>query len=187
MSRAAGGEQQATWDLHELAEPYLCRMLRSEARRVNAWISEDEVYELSLDAAMELAHRAASWTPGGALPWVWARQRITALVHQHLGQFTRELDDSHDERPEPMVVVHVEEPRAALRALAVRHSGARLLEQRLDTTVTERDAEIWLGFQIERAAGNRSPAVTVGTDHGLKPATVRKVVQRVSERLAVAA
>ena len=49
--------------------------------------------------------------------------------------------------------------------------------------VSDRDAAIWLGVQLEKGAGNRSPAVTVAAEHGLRPDAVRKVVQRVGERL----
>lgn len=70
-----------------------------------------------------------------------------------------------------------------LRSAARRHPSAHRLEQRLTARVSDRDADIWLGVQLEKAAGNRAPAVTVGVDHDLEPATVRKVVQRVRERL----
>lgn len=183
MARIRSGDRTAVWDLHDLAEPALRGILRSEARRVNVWLSEDDVFDLTLDAAVDLAKLAAAWKADGALPWVWARRRVTALVHQHLGTFTRPLDDSCleiEERPPPPPL---EAPRQVLRSVARRHPAAQNLEERLRATVTERDAEIWLGVEIEKAAGNRSPAVTVGADHGLEPATVRKVAQRVRERL----
>lgn len=183
MAGIVAGDRSAIWELHRLAEPSLRRMLRAEARRVGAWISEDDLFDLTLDAATVLGHLAGSWKTGSALPWVWARLRITALVHEHLGQFTRELDESHLELEEPPVVTHVDEPRAVLRSLAARHEGAQDLDRRLSEAVSDRDAEIFLGFQLEKAAGNRSPAVTVAADHGMQPAAIRKVVQRVGERL----
>ncbi len=183
MAGIVAGDQGAIWELHRLAEPSLRRLVRFEARRVNAWISEDDVFDLTLDAAMVLARMARAWKPGVALPWVWARQRITSLVHQHLGQFTREIEESHLEIEEPVAVTSIEEPRLALRALAGRHEGAERLDRRLAEVVRDRDADIWLGFQLEKAGGNRSPAVTVAADYGMRPDAVRKVVQRVGERL----
>ncbi len=183
MARIAGGERSAVWELHTLAEPALGRMLRAEARRIDVRIGHDDLLDLTLDAAIELGRLAPAWKPDGAPPWVWARHRVTALVHRHVGTFARELDESHAEIEAPPAVAPVERPREVLRSLASRHPAARRLEQRLSTSVTERDADIWLGVQLEKAAGNRSPAVTVGVDHGLRPEAVRKVVQRVGERL----
>ena len=76
------------------------------------------------------------------------------------------------------------EPREVLQDLARRHPSAHRLDRHLTANVTDRDASIWLGVQLEKAAGNRSPAVTIAADHGLRPDAVRKVVQRVSERMA---
>ena len=185
MFAIAAGKSGAIWDLHQLAEPVLAAMVRTEAARVGVSLGRDDTFGLTLDAAMELGRLARSWSPDGALPWVWARKRILALVHEHLGTFSRELDDELLEREEPPPRVAMEEPVAALRRLAQRHEGARELQEQLDRLVSPRDAGIWLSFQVERDAGNRSPAVTVATDHGMRPAAVRKVVQRVGERLTV--
>lgn len=182
MARIVAGERSAVWELHGLAEPSLRRMLRTEARRIDVRIGDDDLLDLTLDAAVDLGKLAPSWRPDGALPWVWARRRITALVHAHVGTFADPLDDAL-ELVAPVPVGRVDEPREVLRSLARRHPSARRLHERLNAVVSPRDADIWLGVQIERAAGNRSPAVTVGADHGLRPDTVRKVVQRVSERL----
>ena len=182
MADIVAGVDGATWRLHELAEPSLRRMLRAEVRRVGAWISDDDVYELTLDAAMALAHHAAAWKPGMAMPWVWARYRIYGLVHDHLGTFTRELEDDMLEAEPVPAGGQVEEPLAVLRSLAARHEAAQRLEERL-VAVSERDADIFLRFQIEKAGGNRAPAVTVAADHDMRPDAVRKVVQRVTERI----
>ena len=183
MARLAAGDKQAVWELHDLAAPWLTRILRAEARRIDVRIGEEDVFDLTLDAAIDLGRLARSWKPDGALPWVWARRRVAALVHDHVGTFARPLDETHLDIEAPVVLPSVEDPRGVLRSLAEHHPSARRLEQRLRASVSERDAEIWLGVQIERAAGNRSPAVTVGADHDLRPDTVRKVVQRVGERL----
>lgn len=183
MSRLATGDRDAVWDLHDLAERPLVRILRAEARRIDVRIGDDDVYDLTLDAAIDLGKLARSWNPDGALPWVWARRRITALVHEHVGTFADELDDAHLELEAPRAVARVEAPREVLRDAARRHPAAHELEQRLTAAASERDAEIWLGVQLEKASGNRSPAVTVATDHGMRADAVRKVVQRVSQRL----
>lgn len=183
MGRIVGGDRDATWDLHVLCEVPVRHMLRAEARRVDVRIGDDDVYDLTIDAAIDLAKLAPAWDPEGALPWVWARKRITHLVHDHIGQLTRELDDEHLCLPEPEPIPPMPEPREVLRRAAPRHPAARLLDQRLTAVATERDATIWLGVQIEKGAGNRSPAVTIATESGLRPDAVRKVCQRVGERL----
>jgi hypothetical protein len=183
MARIAGGEREAVWELHDVAEPALRRIVRAEARRIDVRIGDDDVFDLTLDAAVELGKLARSWKPEGAPPWVWARRRITALVHDHVGTFARPLDDEIADAEVAEPVAPLEDPRAILRSLAGRHPSAHRLDQRLTIAVSERDADIWLGVLVEKAAGNRSPAVTVAAEHEMQPAAVRKVVQRVSERL----
>jgi len=183
MARLAAGERGAVWELHDLAEASLARIVRGEARRIDFRITSEDVIDLTLDAAVALADLAPAWKPDGALPWVWAHHRITALVHRHVGTFTRELDDAHLDIEAPLPLPAMDDPREVLRAVARRHPAAHALDRRLTATVTERDAQIWLGVQMERASGNRSPAVTVAVDHDMRPDAVRKVVQRVGQRL----
>lgn len=183
MARLAAGEQGAVWDLHDLAEPALTRILRAEARRIDVRLGDDDVFDLTLDAAIDLAALARSWKPDGAMPWVWARRRVAALVHTHVGTFASALDEEHLQLEAPRAVARVEAPLDVLRSAAWRHPAAHALAQRLAVSVTARDAEIWLGVVLEKASGNRSPAVTVATDHGMRADAVRKVVQRVGERL----
>lgn len=184
MARIASGEREAVWELHDLAEPALARMLRSEARRIDVRIGEEDIFDLTLDAAIDLAKLAGSWKPDGAPPWVWARLHITSLVHDHIGTFARPLDEEHFRVEAPVAQPALPEPREVLQDLARRHPSAHRLDRHLTANVTDRDASIWLGVHLEKAAGNRSPAVTIAADHGLRPDAVRKVVQRVSERMA---
>jgi len=182
MARCAAGDHGAVWELHTVAEPALSRIVRSEARRLDLRLHAEDVLDITLDAAIEIGKLAPSWKPDGALPWVWARLRINGLVHDHVGTFADELDETHLELVEPPVPDRIDDPLVALRLLARRHPSARFLDERL-SAVSERDASIYLSVKVEKAAGNRSPAVTVGVDHGLRPDAVRKVFQRVTERL----
>lgn len=183
MARIAEGEDDAIWELHELAEGDLARIIRAEARRLDLRLEADDVWELTLDAVDALAEVAGTWKPDGAWPWVWAHHRIRAVVHDHVGTFAKPLDDEHLAIEAPPPPERIEDPRAVLRRAAERHPAARRLEQQLGR-VSERDAQIYLGVALEKAAGNRSPAVTVGADHGLQPPAIRKVVQRVGEKLS---
>ena len=183
MARIAAGEDDAIWELHELAEGDLARIIRSEARRLDIRLEAEEVWELTIDAVDAVADVASAWKPDGTWPWVWAHHRVRAVVHQHVGTFAKPLDDEHLDIEALEPVERLEDPRAVLRRAAERHPAARELEEQL-CRIRERDAAIYLGVVLEKAAGNRSPAVTVGADHGLQPANVRKVVQRVGERLS---
>jgi len=183
MARIAAGEDDAIWELHELAEGDLARIIRSEARRLDIRLEAEDVWELTIDAVDALADVAGAWKPDGTWPWVWAHHRIRAVVHHHVGTFAKPLDDDHLDIAAPPPVERIEDPRAVLRRAAERHPAARELEQQL-CRIRERDAAIYLGVVLEKAAGNRSPAVTVGADHGLLPPAVRKVVQRVGEKLS---
>lgn len=183
MARIAGGDDDAIWELHELAEADLARIIRAEARRLDIRLDAEEVWELTIDAVDALADVAAAWAPGRAWPWVWAHHRIRSVVHAHAGTFARPLEEEHMSIELPAQAERIEDPRAVLRRAAERHPAARRLEDRL-RQVSERDAEIYLGVALEKAAGNRAPAVTVGAAHGLQPPAVRKVVQRVRTKLS---
>jgi len=183
MARIADGDDGAIWELHELVEGDLARIIRSEARRIDVRLNADEVWELTLDAVDALADVAGAWRPDGTWPWVWAHHRVRAVVHHHVGTFAKPLDDEHLDIEAPPPVERIEDPREVLRRVAEQHPAARRLEEDL-CRVRERDAAVYLGVALEKAAGNRSPAVTVGADHGLQPVAVRKVVQRVGERLS---
>jgi len=183
MARIAAGDDGAIWELHELAEGDLARIIRAEARRLDLRLEADDVWDLTLDAVDALADVAGAWKPDGAWPWVWAHHRVRAVVHDHIGTFADALDEQHLSIEAPAPVERIDDPRAVLRRAAEQHPAARGLEERL-CRVSERDAQIYLGVALEKAAGNRSPAVTVGADHGLQPPAVRKVVQRVGEKLA---
>ena len=183
MGRLRAGDGAAVWELHTLAEPSLRRMVRAEARRIDVRIGDDDVLDLTLDAAIELGHLAGAWDPSGALPWVWAKRRIAGLVHQHVGVFADALPDEAEAMEAPEAPPPVDDAREVLRRLARHHPGARRVEQHLAARASDRDAAIWLEVKMEQAGGNRSPAVTVGVEHDLPPATVRKVVQRVGQRL----
>ena len=185
MADIAAGHVEAVWDLHDLATPAIRGLVRREAQRVGVQLDTDDLDGLILDAVLELARVARSWRTGEALPWVWARRRIEALVHRFVGTFAQELDDDLDVEAPPPPLAWVE-PVESLRRLATRHPAAWALQARLDAAVSERDAAIWLAVQVERQSGNRSPAVTVGADHGVRPDAVRKVVERVGRRVAIA-
>src|SRR3546814_16037166 len=145
MTRIVGGERSAVWDLHTLSEPHMRRIIRAEARRIDIRIGDEDVLDLSLDAAIHLAKIARAWQPGGALPWVWARRRLAALVHGHVGTFATPLDETHFAIEERAAPASVESARALLRLLAARHPAARSPEAPLLPGASETAAAVWMG------------------------------------------
>ncbi len=186
MARLAAGDGDALWDLHAMAAPALTRILRGEARRIDVRIDDEDLFDLTIDAAIDLAKYGRAWKADGALPWVWAHRRIVALVHTYIGTFARPLDETHLYIEAPLPAPHLAPPRQVLREAAERHPSARRLEEQLTAVANDRAAAIWLGVLIEKAGGNRAPSVTIALDHGMQPAAVRKVVQRVTGRLDIA-
>lgn len=187
MRRIAADDDDAVWELLELARPSLEKMLLREARRLSVHLSADDLCGMVTECVLDLADLADAWKPTGALPWVWARHRMLAHVHRHIGVFADPLDEALIEREEPQRVEGIDDPLAVLESAAQRHPAARGLLDQLRRVASDRDARIWLGIRLERASGNRSPAVTIGADHGMRPEAVRKAYQRVGERLGSAA
>src|SRR3546814_12996564 len=103
-------------------------IIRAEARRIDIRIGDDDVLDLSLDAAIDLAKIARAWQPGGALPWVWARRRIAALVHGHVGTFAQSLDETPFDIEARAAPASVASPRDMLRFLAARPPAALSLD-----------------------------------------------------------
>ena len=181
MAGIVAGDRSQTWRLHELSAPSVRPTIWREARRVGVFLTDDEVQEIHIDVTLDLARRAKAWSPDGALPWVWARRRVLAAVHAHIGQFHDEVDDlAEPETPEP--VERIDDPLPVLRAIGAHDRRVTALLDLL-TDASDRDIAIWLAHRLETQTGNRSPAVTVGADHHLTPAAIRKVVQRVNQRL----
>ena len=77
------------------------------------------------------------------------------------------------------------DPIAVLDALATSDRVCRELRATLGESVRERDARVWLEFEMEQSSGNASPAVTVAEIYGVTPANVRKIVQRVRGRVDI--
>lgn len=184
MADIVAGDPAATWRLRDLCGPAVRAMAYREGRRIGVWLSADDLDEIQIDVALDLARRAPSWDPEGSYPWTWAKRSVLAMGHAHIGQFGEELDDVED-AAEPEPVDRLDDPVAVLLDLADHHPRVTALLHHLGGA-SDRDVAIWVGYRLEVQAGNRRPAVTVGADHSMKPAAVRKVVQRVNQRLATA-
>jgi hypothetical protein len=196
MQAIAAGHTWAIWELGELADVPIRSRLRAELRRLDVHYTTDDLDGMVTEAVIAVANVAGAWRPGGAPPWAWAHHRIVGVVHGFIGVFARSLDElgeTPDLATEPSTAGPAREhdlvtgPRLALRLLARSRPPIEDLEAALSDLVSDRDANVWLAVEWERAGGNQRPAVTVGTRFGMTDVGVRKVVQRVRERLTKAA
>ena len=134
-----------------------------------------------------LAERAGAWDPAhGTTPWGWARHQLRAMASAYIGQYGPDLDSLELEMdPTGPSESGDIDPIAVLDALATSDRVCRELRATLGESVRERDARVWLEFEMEQSSGNASPAVTVAEIYGVTPANVRKIVQRVRGRVDI--
>lgn len=189
MARLADGDEAAIVSLYvEFATP-ISAALRAHLRAVGCeGVSRADLDGLVLDACFALADCARAWRPdGGALPWVWAARRLRVLAAAHVGQYAEVFDpDRHEPAGEPGPAPGGTDARSqveVLDRLAVAHPLCRLLREALAQVGSARDGEIFLELQVQRLAGDRAPAVTVGRQFGLSSAAVRQVRRRTRARL----
>lgn len=181
MARLADGDVAYAVTLAEGWQRPLARLVRAlllaMGRRDLAG-DRDEVTGLVLDACFVIADRAGGWRPGGAPPWVWARFAIRADIARTIGHRCVELDDQcFDEgQPAPVDTVDYDE-------LVARDPRFATFDDVLRECTSERDRRVVIEYLQQRAAGDPSPAHTVGHMFGLQPATVRQVHSRAMRKV----
>lgn len=199
MAQIVAGDSSAIVTFFEMATPPVRGMVLARFQEVGIWVSGDRLDDLVRDLLVELLDLAPVWRPdGGALPWVWARSRLLAVAFAGLGVLADDLDDCHGLAadsgrgvggPAATASASSEAEAGADGAIEVLRRAAHgrpqvaLLLEALDGITSERDRAVWLDVLDEQAAGNRSPAVTVAQLHEVSPALVRKICQRVRDRL----
>lgn len=187
MVGVAEGRQESIGRFYELAVPPVRALVQGTFAAQAIRVPVDTVDDIVQDLVVELIGLAGSWRPdGGAAPWNWARSRLVAKAFRALGTFADDIDDHQElaERPALHAVTDGEASMLSLlERLAAHDPRLDRLHRGLTIGISERDRGLWLEFKMEEASGNRAPAVTVGQNHDMKPNTVRKVVQRVGERL----
>ena len=182
MARMAAGDQAA---VVEFIERYMAQLVGTVRRivtdsHIDLWTVRDELEGLAIDAGFVIADAAGAWRADGALPWTWAYSAIRARV---LAVFGIPVDaDGERDVADAAVPPVVATP--ALDDLADGHPVVRLWLDGLDAVATERNAEVHRQFQTQKALGDPSPAVTVAAMTGLSAANVRKINQRVCQRLS---
>lgn len=192
MAAMAAGDRAAALTLVDDFGHQLATAVRRHLRglhRDDVAQDRDEVHSLVIDVALLIADRAASWSPGGALPWTWADRAIRSLVATHVGHARADIDPEQLERALRVVEPVPELPAAGepldqLAVLAERDERIALLREAIaHATTNERDAAVHVEYHVQQCNGDPSPAKTVGALFGLTPANVRQINRRVRARL----
>jgi hypothetical protein len=195
MARMADGDDAAAITLFREFGPAIRPSVAAVARRLHAsHLTPEDLDAMVLDVCLDLLKRAGSWDPnGGALPWVWAERRVLRIVSDFVGQYGSSFDETFPpgHEPEgggvPFPDLDVGEDEA-LALLARKIPSVALFAEALEAvTDRERNRQVLLLYELQRSAGDPSPALTVGQVHGMKPAAVRKCVERTKKALVALA
>lgn len=191
---AMATDPAAVFALTNEFHPELARTVRSLMRMDGRELTPEDTNDLVMDAALALTEVAGSWRPDGALPWTWAKARIRSTIratmfgprpvdpHDIAIADIVEADSDEGSRP----VGQAEEPdwRGALIAVATQHRHGNVVMKVLMEDISERNCAVFLQYLVQQDMGDPEPSKTVATMMELKPANVRKIVQRVRARLA---
>lgn len=195
MARLAAGDMAAMTTLMDRWERPIKAALWRIARSRNVRLQADDLDEMLVGAVLVLQHVAGAWSPeGGAMPWVWAKHRLANVVDEFLGQLGPSIDAGTElhlaAEPMPTVACEEHDVEEVLAQLARegsiagdRHRLVDDLRHALQAVASERDRRVFLEVAMQAAAGDPSPANTVGQMFGLQPATVRQIRCRVRRKL----
>ena len=192
MAGIAGGDDSRLFELWDEFGGELKAAMAAHARmRGHHRLSRGERDDLAMEAWLALRGVAGAWRPDGALPWVWARARLSAIVDEVLGPATRPRrpgtgDGTADVEAAAVLAYAGQEPPRVetLRGLAAVDERCGLLRSAMDAALAPDEQELFLDYEVQRESGDPSPAVTVGAVFGLRPATVRQRVLRARRKLA---
>ncbi len=150
---------------------------------------DDELDGLVYAAAEAIGRAARGWSPaGGAVPWVWARHRLLAVLRDDAGNGPPTLllgAARPPEPPDPPATWGGDDGAAVelLAGVATRRPDAALVQAALEQVVPAADRELLLLHAQQVADGDPSPAVTVGREVRRSPDAVRQAVHRSRRKL----
>lgn len=188
LMQAMVRDRAAVVMFHAEFGPEVRRVVDFEAFRCGLHLAPGDLDDLTFDACMALAAVSGGWRPdGGALPWVWARRRINALVAGQRQPVHLGLPQGHD-----IEEVHFDAPDddadlgATLLSLGKRDERCALLAAALRESVGACDAEVWLRYRVQQQSGDPAPAATVARELGMQAPAVRQRASRTRRKLAAA-
>jgi hypothetical protein len=169
--------------------PEIAAVVRHDVRRISGRrLRDDDIEAMTCDACLMLASLADAWRPdGGALPWVWARHRITALVADYLGPVVDPLPPETELEPSRLVTIaHSADDgfmSPVLDELAVDDDRCALLREAMDAAMGPGEVEVFLRYRVQQQSGDPSPSDTVANELGLRAPAVRQVASRARRKL----
>lgn len=187
MRRLAEGELAMVWVLVTEFGPELERAVRGHLRAIHRYEVAGEPGRLEglvTAVALWFHDHGSAYDPTGALPWVWARKAIRALVSDEVGHRCDDID-SAEVRAELEAAAPSLDPSAIeLRDLAEREPTVALLIEAAEEVGSERDAKVHLEYRVQWALGDPSPSHTVAELSGLAAANVRQIDTRMRKKVA---
>lgn len=190
MERMCGGDVAALWSLVSEFETELKRSVEHHLRSIgrnDLCGDEDFLSGLVMDVAL-LLMGTRSWSPSGALPWVWAGRAISHLVGEAAGHRSVPIEDHHVEVATSPASLSLSGPEVGLSELAATNSLVGILHDAISVVGSERDQRVHIDYQTQIADGDPSPSHTVAESHGISPSNVRQIDRRMRvklQRLAV--
>lgn len=170
-------EQQFGTELRSTVRSILGSLGRRDAVRHPA-----DLEFLTLSAGLVIYDRASSWSCEGAAPWVWAKRAIRAEIVRWLGHPRVEfIPEFHARKPTNMEVAFSD---ISYRDLATQSPEIAAWIEAAERVTSDRNANVHIEYQTQKALGDPSPANTVSSQFGLKPANVRQIDRRVRAQLA---
>jgi hypothetical protein len=185
MATVAAGDDAALFALWCEFGSEIRMTMRSIARtRGHRYLPADTVDELAGEAWLALRDVAPAWRPDGALPWVWARPRLVGIVDRLLPRPTLPFPDEEPAAASGGVLFACDDPptTATLSLIALERDDCALLREALDRALAPSHQDLLLTYAVQQRAADPSPANTLATMYGLKPATVRQRVARFRKR-----
>ena len=188
MSRLADGDMDAMGDLKERyghrIRGVIRRIVKKTGRR-DILNDPDEIEGLTMDAILIVVGYAGTWKPWGALPWTWAYRAIEEVVWSGIGHRVTELEEWHQVSERTPVAGRV--PRSPRIDDVYRMAESRpelaLFLSVLDEEASDRDVEVVLEYELQKADGVRAPSETTAVLTGLKPPNVRKIASRTRKKM----
>jgi hypothetical protein len=192
MGAMGAGDRAAAFALYsEFGAAIAATVRRELGRRGVEAVPRAEVDGMVMDVCLVLLELAGAWSPrGGALPWIWARHRVANIADTWVGQHA----DSIDTERHAVTLDRADAPPAACSEdadvielfgrLAGEHRMCGLLRDALELSGTsDRDQRLLFEVGLQRSLGDRSPAVTVAAQFGLRADAVRQQVKRARDRV----
>lgn len=144
----------------------------------------DEIEGLVQDVAFIVFQTASSWSPDGALPWVYARRAIEAHIAITVGHARGGSEEDLESEVSAVDLADVVDLGVEyLAGLARTDPRIRLALDAVAEATSERNAAVFFEYQLQCLAEDPSPSHTVAMLSGLSTANVRQIKCRVRRNL----